>query len=74
MPLPGLPPTAPQASLSPDGRRLAFVTADAKGLRRLWSRSLDSSRPRPIEVEWDNVEGTEPTERPAASRRRERES
>jgi Tol biopolymer transport system component len=49
MPLPGLLPTAPQASVSPDGRRLAFVTTDATGRRRLWSRSLDSSRPRAIE-------------------------
>jgi eukaryotic-like serine/threonine-protein kinase len=49
MPLPGLLPTAPQASLSPDGRRLAFVTADATGRRRLWSRSLESSRPRAID-------------------------
>jgi serine/threonine protein kinase len=48
-PLPGLLPTAPQVGLSPDGRLLAFVSADATGLRRLWIRSVDSSRPRVLE-------------------------
>jgi Tol biopolymer transport system component len=49
MPLPGLLPTAPQVGLSPDGRQLAFVTSDATGKHVLWIRSLDSSRPRPVE-------------------------
>ena len=50
MPLPGLLPTAPQVGLSPDGRQLAFVTSDATGKRVLWIRSLDISRPRPVEA------------------------
>ena len=36
-------------ALSPDGRTLAFVAADANGERQLWIRSLDSSRAQPIE-------------------------
>ena len=49
MPLPGLLPTAPQVGLSPDGSRVAFVTADATGKRQLWIRSLEISRPRLVE-------------------------
>jgi serine/threonine protein kinase len=48
-PLPGLLPTAPQAELSPDGRLLAFVSTDATGLRKLWIRSVENSRPRALE-------------------------
>ena len=48
MPLPGLLPTSPQVGLSPDGRLLAFVATDPSGVRKLWMRALDSSRPRPI--------------------------
>jgi Tol biopolymer transport system component len=48
-PLPGLLPTGPQVGLSPDGRLLAFVSADANGLRKLWIRSVDNSRPRPMD-------------------------
>jgi serine/threonine protein kinase len=43
MPLPGLNPTAPEGSVSPDGRTLAFVGAGPSGLRRLWVRTLDTS-------------------------------
>jgi eukaryotic-like serine/threonine-protein kinase len=53
MPLPGLLPTAPQVGLSPDGSRLAFVTGDSRGQRRLWLRSLDSSQARAV----DGTEG-----------------
>ena len=36
-------------ALSPDGRTLAFVAADANGERQLWIRQLDSSRAQPLE-------------------------
>jgi eukaryotic-like serine/threonine-protein kinase len=50
LPLPGLLPTAPLVGLSPDGRSLAFVAEESTtGKRKLWIRSLDSSRPRAIE-------------------------
>ncbi|MGE3491620.1 MAG: protein kinase [Vicinamibacterales bacterium] len=35
-------------ALSADGRQLAFVAADANGLRQLWVRPLDSSRTQPL--------------------------
>ena len=35
-------------ALSPDGRTLAFVAADANGDRQLWIRALDSARARPL--------------------------
>jgi eukaryotic-like serine/threonine-protein kinase len=54
MPLPGLVPTAPQAGLSPDGRRIAFVATDTAGARRLWMRSFDSGLPKVVE----GTEGT----------------
>jgi serine/threonine protein kinase/Tol biopolymer transport system component len=53
MPLPGLIPTAPQVGVSPDGSRVAFVTADPGGKRQLWIRSIDASRPRAV----DGTEG-----------------
>jgi Tol biopolymer transport system component len=48
-PLPGLLPTAPQVGVSPDGRLLAFVSADTTGVRKLWIRSVDNSRPRALD-------------------------
>jgi Tol biopolymer transport system component/tRNA A-37 threonylcarbamoyl transferase component Bud32 len=36
-------------ALSPDGRTLAFVTADAGGERQIWIRPLDASRAQPLE-------------------------
>jgi eukaryotic-like serine/threonine-protein kinase len=36
-------------ALSPDGRRLAFVAADASGARQLWIRGLDTPRAQPIQ-------------------------
>lgn len=36
-------------ALSPDGRTLVFVAADANGERQLWARPLDSPRALPIE-------------------------
>jgi Tol biopolymer transport system component len=35
-------------ALSPDGRTLAFVAADANGDRQLWIRALDSARATPL--------------------------
>jgi Tol biopolymer transport system component len=35
-------------ALSADGRRLAFVAADANGERQLWVRALDSPRAQPL--------------------------
>ena len=35
-------------ALSPDGRMLAFVAADASGDRQLWIRPLDSARATPL--------------------------
>jgi len=48
MPLPGLLPTSPQVGLSPNGRQLAFVSADATGVLRLWIRSFDDSKPKVV--------------------------
>jgi len=39
-------PAAPQAVISPDGTRIVVATADAKGGRRLYLRSLESLEPR----------------------------
>jgi serine/threonine protein kinase len=36
----------PQFSLSPDGRHLAFVVADAQGQSSLWVRALDTTQSR----------------------------
>jgi eukaryotic-like serine/threonine-protein kinase len=36
-------------ALSPDGRQLVFVAADANGERQLWLRQLDSARPTPLD-------------------------
>jgi serine/threonine protein kinase len=36
-------------ALSPDGRTLAFVTADASGERQIWIRPIDASRAQPLE-------------------------
>ena len=35
-------------ALSPDGRTLAFVAADASGDRQLWIRALDAARAQPV--------------------------
>jgi Tol biopolymer transport system component len=35
-------------ALSPDGRTLAFVAADASGERQLWVRALDAARAQPV--------------------------
>ena len=35
-------------ALSPDGRTLAFVAADAGGERQLWIRALDAARAQPV--------------------------
>lgn len=35
-------------ALSPDGRTLAFVAADASGERQLWIRALDAARAQPV--------------------------
>jgi Tol biopolymer transport system component/predicted Ser/Thr protein kinase len=35
-------PAAPQVAASPDGRRIAFATADASGNRQLWIQTLDA--------------------------------
>jgi eukaryotic-like serine/threonine-protein kinase len=35
-------------ALSPDGKRLAFVAADASGARQLWIRALDTPRAQPV--------------------------
>jgi len=48
-PLPGLDPTAPLVSVSPDGRTIAFVANDAAASRKLWLRSLDSGVPRSVD-------------------------
>jgi Tol biopolymer transport system component len=48
-PLQGLDPTAPQVGVSPDGRTIAFVATDATGLRRLWTRAIDTGTPRSVE-------------------------
>ena len=53
MPLPGLMPTSPQVGVSPDGSRIAFITADPGGTRQLWIRAIDTSRPRVV----DGTEG-----------------
>jgi Tol biopolymer transport system component len=36
-------------ALSPDGRTLAFVTADAGGERQIWIRPIDAARAQPLE-------------------------
>jgi Tol biopolymer transport system component len=36
-------------ALSPDGRQLVFVAADANGERQLWSRRLDAARATPLD-------------------------
>ena len=36
-------------ALSPDGRQLVFVAADANGERQLWVRQLDGARPSPLD-------------------------
>ncbi len=36
------------ASLSPDGRTLAFAAPDASGARKIWLRTFDSVEPRPV--------------------------
>jgi Tol biopolymer transport system component len=36
-------------AISPDGRTLAFVTADGNGERQIWVRPLDSPRAQPLE-------------------------
>src|SRR5688500_8201690 len=36
-------------ALSPDGRQLVFVAADANGERQLWVRQLDTARPTPLD-------------------------
>jgi Tol biopolymer transport system component len=36
-------------ALSPDGRFLVFVAADANGERQLWVRQLDTARPTPLD-------------------------
>jgi len=48
-PLQGLLPTSPQVGVSPDGRTLAFIGADASGARKLWIRTVDNSRPRALD-------------------------
>jgi eukaryotic-like serine/threonine-protein kinase len=48
-PLRGLDPTVPQVGVSPDGRTIAFVAIDASGIRRLWTRALDSSTARSVD-------------------------
>ena len=40
--------TAGPVTISPDGRRLAFVASTSDGKRRLWVRSLDSTNPTPL--------------------------
>ena len=44
---PGASPDAGMA-LSPDGRRLAFIVVDPKGLQSVWMRELDSFEARPV--------------------------
>src|SRR2546426_7044231 len=39
---------SPSFSISPDGRRLAFVATGSDGARRLWIRALDSIEARPL--------------------------
>jgi Tol biopolymer transport system component/predicted Ser/Thr protein kinase len=39
---------APQFALSPDGRQIAMVVADAARVSRLWIRALDSTNGRPL--------------------------
>ena len=41
-------PAAPQAAISPDGRRIVFSANDAAQKSRLFVRPLDSLEPRPI--------------------------
>ena len=48
-PLPGLDPTAPLVSVSPDGQTIAFVATDPAASRKLWLRSLDTGLPRSVD-------------------------
>ena len=41
-------PAAPQAAVSPDGTRVVFAATDASGVRRLFSRPLDSLDAQPL--------------------------
>ncbi|HKQ18557.1 MAG TPA: protein kinase [Candidatus Eisenbacteria bacterium] len=43
------------SAISPDGRSLAIVAADARGIRHIWIRPLDSLTPRRL----DGTEGAE---------------
>jgi len=40
--------TAGPVTISPDGRRLAFIASASDGKRLLWVRSLDSANPTPL--------------------------
>jgi eukaryotic-like serine/threonine-protein kinase len=40
--------TAGPVTISPDGRRLAFIASASDGKRLLWVRSLDSTNPTPL--------------------------
>ena len=44
----GTVPSEPHPTLSPDGRRVAFVATSPDGKRRIWIRDVDSSVPRPL--------------------------
>ena len=40
--------SVPQLAVSPDGRHVAFLVADAQGQSRLWLRTLDTPESRPL--------------------------
>jgi Tol biopolymer transport system component len=44
--VPGVVTPQTSVAVSPDGRRIAYVSTDASGRSRLWTRDLDSLEPR----------------------------
>jgi serine/threonine-protein kinase len=54
-------------TLSPDGRHLAFIAANAEGRRVVWVRTLAESAPRPIAGTEDATPGSPPIWSPDAT-------
>ena len=48
IPFSGVSATGGSFALSPDGRQLAFAAAGPDGIKRLWTRALDSLETRPL--------------------------